>query len=99
MMHASSDGQCPRLSLGCRGVLPWRDVARDDLVHQRPLWVLSCYGHTREGPNDLTGDISPEEVGGAVAGGAGGPRGVCGGCHGEDQPAHPVSRNGYRLGA
>ena len=42
---------------------PWREVARADLQDERPIWVLTCYGHERGGPNDLAGgDISPEEV-------------------------------------
>ena len=41
----------------------WREVIRDDRsVSERPKWQLTSYGHTREGPNDISGDISPEEV-------------------------------------
>ena len=40
----------------------WREVARADLQDERPRWVLTCYAHEREAPNDLAGDISPEEV-------------------------------------
>jgi hypothetical protein len=31
-------------------------------VSERPAWLLTCYGHEREGANDITGDISPEEL-------------------------------------
>lgn len=70
----------------------WRDVVRDDLIHQRPFWVLSCYGHAREGANDLTGDVSPEEVGSAVAGwgeGSAGLHGVVDAAMGTDVHAIP----------
>ncbi|GFR40628.1 hypothetical protein Agub_g1210, partial [Astrephomene gubernaculifera] len=29
---------------------------------ERPAWLLSCYGHSRGGGNDLTGDVSFEEA-------------------------------------
>ena len=47
---------------------------QNDLQAERPLWVLSCYASERDRQNDLTGDVSPEEVGceGAVQG-PGGP--------------------------
>jgi hypothetical protein len=45
------------------GATDWREVVRTDRsVAERPRWLLTCYGHEREGPNDLVGDISPEEV-------------------------------------
>ena len=45
------------------GASNWRDTIKADRsVAERPKWQLTCYGHEREGPNDLPGDISPEEV-------------------------------------
>ncbi len=42
---------------------PWYDVIRTDRsVQERPMWNLTCYGHVREGANDVVGDVSPEEV-------------------------------------
>jgi nucleoporin-like protein 2 len=35
---------------------------RNDVQSEKPLWLLSCYSHAREGANDLTGDVSFEEV-------------------------------------
>jgi hypothetical protein len=32
-----------------------------DLRDERPVWLLSCYSHSK-GPNDLRGDVSPEEA-------------------------------------
>jgi hypothetical protein len=41
----------------------WREAVRADRVPaERPRWTLTCYAHEREGANDITGDISPEEV-------------------------------------
>ncbi len=37
-------------------------VVSEDLTKEVPLWRLSCYGHQRDGPNDLTGDVSFEEA-------------------------------------
>lgn len=52
----------------CRPQQPLKEVLRSDLKLERPLWVLSCYGHDRNGPNDLTGDVSPEEARGGKRG-------------------------------
>ena len=42
---------------------PWYEVIRTDRsAQERPTWNLTCYGHRREGANDVVGDISPEEV-------------------------------------
>ncbi len=42
---------------------PWYEVIRTDRsAQERPVWNLTCYGHVREGQNDVVGDISPEEV-------------------------------------
>ncbi len=35
---------------------------RYDMQDEKPVWVLSCYSHRREGHNDLTGGISFEEA-------------------------------------
>ncbi len=37
-------------------------VRLDRSAAERPKWQLTCYGHEREGPNDLSGDISAEEL-------------------------------------
>ena len=34
----------------------------DRKPEERPKWLFTCYGHEREGQNDVEGDISPEEV-------------------------------------
>ena len=42
---------------------PWYETVKSDRsVQERPGWNLTSYGHTREGENDVCGDISPEEV-------------------------------------
>lgn len=37
-------------------------AVRTDMREEKPTWLLSCYGHARGGPNDLTGDVSFEEA-------------------------------------
>ena len=39
-----------------------RETIHQDFQNEQPLWRLSCYGHRREGPCDLTGDVSFEEA-------------------------------------
>lgn len=39
-----------------------RETIAQDLATEQPSWLLSCYGHKREGPCDLTGDVSFEEA-------------------------------------
>ncbi|XP_052200552.1 zinc finger CCCH domain-containing protein 16 isoform X2 [Diospyros lotus] len=34
----------------------------EDFEHERPLWKLTCYGHGKSSPCDITGDISFEEL-------------------------------------
>lgn len=38
-----------------------REIVRD-FEHDKPLWELTCYGHRTEGPCDIFGDISNEEL-------------------------------------
>ncbi len=47
---------------GPREPLDYRATVVADLQQERPLWVLSAYAIEREGPNLLTGDVSPEEA-------------------------------------
>ncbi|KAL3535028.1 hypothetical protein ACH5RR_003489 [Cinchona calisaya] len=34
----------------------------EDFENERPLWKLTCYGHSKYGPCDIVGDISYEEL-------------------------------------
>ncbi|XP_043712134.1 zinc finger CCCH domain-containing protein 46 isoform X2 [Telopea speciosissima] len=34
----------------------------EDFQNERPLWKLTCYGHSKYGPCDIVGDISYEEL-------------------------------------
>ncbi|XP_022850825.1 zinc finger CCCH domain-containing protein 46 isoform X2 [Olea europaea var. sylvestris] len=34
----------------------------EDFENERPLWKLTCYGHNKNGPCDIVGDISYEEL-------------------------------------
>ncbi|CAN1340556.1 Zinc finger CCCH domain-containing protein 16 [Linum perenne] len=34
----------------------------EDFEQERPIWKLTCYGHARNGPCDIVGDISYEEL-------------------------------------
>ncbi|KAI3939260.1 hypothetical protein MKX01_002128 [Papaver californicum] len=38
-----------------------RQIA-EDLQQERPLWKLTCYGHCKDRPCDINGDISYEEI-------------------------------------
>lgn len=40
----------------------WRDIAQQDLMAEQVPWPATCYASTRDGPNDLEGDVSPEEA-------------------------------------
>ncbi|KAG6430229.1 hypothetical protein SASPL_108292 [Salvia splendens] len=37
-------------------------VILEDLENEKPLWKLTCYGHSRNGPCDIVGDISYDEL-------------------------------------
>nr|XP_043625093.1 zinc finger CCCH domain-containing protein 16-like [Erigeron canadensis] len=37
-----------------------RQIAED--LNEKPVWKLTCYGHSRNGPCDIVGDISYEEL-------------------------------------
>ncbi|XP_012084301.1 zinc finger CCCH domain-containing protein 16 isoform X2 [Jatropha curcas] len=34
----------------------------EDFEHEKPLWKLTCYGHSKKGPCDIFGDVSYEEL-------------------------------------
>ncbi|KAJ8767957.1 hypothetical protein K2173_020897 [Erythroxylum novogranatense] len=34
----------------------------EDFEHERPLWKLTCYSHWKNGPCDISGDVSYEEL-------------------------------------
>ncbi|XP_004251711.1 zinc finger CCCH domain-containing protein 16 [Solanum lycopersicum] len=34
----------------------------EDFNNEKPLWLLTCYGHRKNGPCDITGDVSYEEL-------------------------------------
>ncbi|GAB2286521.1 hypothetical protein Dimus_020919 [Dionaea muscipula] len=37
-------------------------IIAEDFEHEKPLWKLTCYGHYKYLPCDITGDISYEEL-------------------------------------
>ncbi|KAJ4709697.1 Zinc finger CCCH domain-containing protein 16 [Melia azedarach] len=39
-----------------------KQIIAQDFEHERPLWKLTCYGHWRNAPCDIVGDISYEEL-------------------------------------
>ncbi|GMN49568.1 hypothetical protein TIFTF001_018728 [Ficus carica] len=39
-----------------------RRIIVEDFEHERPLWKLTCYGHWKNAPCDIVGDISYEEL-------------------------------------
>ncbi|OIT34326.1 PREDICTED: zinc finger CCCH domain-containing protein 16 isoform X1 [Nicotiana attenuata] len=34
----------------------------EDFNNEKPMWLLTCYGHRKNGPCDVTGDVSYEEL-------------------------------------
>ncbi|XP_065847167.1 zinc finger CCCH domain-containing protein 16 [Euphorbia lathyris] len=38
-----------------------RQIA-EDYEREKPLWKLTCYGHSKDGPCDIVGDVSYEEL-------------------------------------
>ncbi|KAM1027683.1 hypothetical protein ACFX2A_041413 [Malus domestica] len=44
-----------------------RSIIVGDFKHEKPLWKLTCYGHWKNSPCDIAGDISYEELRAAAA--------------------------------
>ncbi|ESQ27605.1 hypothetical protein EUTSA_v10018711mg [Eutrema salsugineum] len=46
----------------CTDPAACKRVMQDDYKNERPMWKLTCYGHWKYFPCDVTGDISYEEL-------------------------------------
>ncbi|XP_010428550.1 PREDICTED: zinc finger CCCH domain-containing protein 16 isoform X2 [Camelina sativa] len=46
----------------CTDPAACKRVMQDDFKNERPMWKLTCYGHWKYFPCDVTGDISYEEL-------------------------------------
>ncbi|GAX74526.1 hypothetical protein CEUSTIGMA_g1975.t1 [Chlamydomonas eustigma] len=65
LLSGSARYSDPRSSARQQGTPTTEDARRvvpRDLQQELPQWKLSCYGHNRDGPNDITGDVSMEEA-------------------------------------
>ncbi|KAK2972701.1 hypothetical protein RJ640_025552, partial [Escallonia rubra] len=56
------DGQPPAASHTCTDPESCKRLMIEDFKNERPLWKLTCYGHSKTGPCDIVGDISYEEL-------------------------------------
>uniref|UniRef100_A0A1J3EPX8 Zinc finger CCCH domain-containing protein 16 n=1 Tax=Noccaea caerulescens TaxID=107243 RepID=A0A1J3EPX8_NOCCA len=46
----------------CTDPAACKRIMQDDFKNERPMWKLTCYGHWKWLPCDITGDISYEEL-------------------------------------
>ncbi|KAI3447270.1 hypothetical protein Pfo_003935 [Paulownia fortunei] len=57
-----SDNQPPAANHKCTDSESCKRIIVEDLENEKPQWKLTCYGHNRNGPCDIVGDISCEEL-------------------------------------
>ncbi|RXI00434.1 hypothetical protein DVH24_000668 [Malus domestica] len=57
-----SDKQAQTTNHTCTDPESCRSIIVGDFKHERPLWKLTCYGHWKNSPCDIAGDISYEEL-------------------------------------
>ncbi|KAM5552611.1 zinc finger CCCH domain-containing protein 16 [Rosa sericea] len=57
-----SDNQPQTTNHECTNPESCRSIINEDFERERPLWKLTCYGHSRNSPCDIVGDISYEEL-------------------------------------
>nr|XP_011462502.1 PREDICTED: zinc finger CCCH domain-containing protein 16 isoform X2 [Fragaria vesca subsp. vesca] len=57
-----SDNQPQTTNHECTNPESCRSIIIEDFERERPLWKLTCYGHSRNSPCDIVGDISYEEL-------------------------------------
>jgi nucleoporin-like protein 2 len=55
--------QVPLKDHKCNDPRVCKEQIKDDMAHEHPLfWRLTSYGHWKFLPNDISGDVSPEEL-------------------------------------
>ncbi|KAG8376292.1 hypothetical protein BUALT_Bualt09G0048100 [Buddleja alternifolia] len=57
-----SESQSQATNHQCTDPEVCKRVMVEDLESEKPIWKLTCYGHNRNGPCDIVGDISCEEL-------------------------------------
>ncbi|KAL2458173.1 Zinc finger CCCH domain-containing protein 16 [Forsythia ovata] len=57
-----SDSQNPAPNHKCTDPESCKRQMIEDFENERPQWKLTCYGHNKNGPCDIVGDISYEEL-------------------------------------
>ncbi|CAN4096524.1 unnamed protein product [Withania somnifera] len=57
-----SDNQPVASNHTCTDAESCRQQIMEDFNNEKPLWLLTCYGHRKNGPCDITGDVSYEEL-------------------------------------
>ncbi|KAJ4843540.1 hypothetical protein Tsubulata_007956 [Turnera subulata] len=57
-----SDSQSQSSNHKCTDPDACKSVITEDFQRERPNWRLTCYGHLKNGPCDILGDISYEEL-------------------------------------
>ncbi|XP_060670584.1 zinc finger CCCH domain-containing protein 16 isoform X2 [Ziziphus jujuba] len=57
-----SENQTQATNHKCTDPESCRRIVVEDFENERPLWKLTCYGHLKNAPCDIIGDISYEEL-------------------------------------
>lgn len=57
-----SDSQTPAPNHKCTDPESCKRQMIEDFENEMPVWKLTCYGHNKNGPCDIVGDISYEEL-------------------------------------
>ncbi|KAH6807083.1 hypothetical protein C2S51_028191 [Perilla frutescens var. frutescens] len=57
-----SDNQSQAVNHKCTDPESCKRMIQEDLENEKPNWKLTCYGHSRNGPCDIVGDISYDEL-------------------------------------
>ncbi|KAI7744576.1 hypothetical protein M8C21_015989 [Ambrosia artemisiifolia] len=56
------DGQSSAANHVCTDSEACKHQISEDFQQEKPLWKLTCYGHSKYGPCDIIGDVSYEEL-------------------------------------
>ncbi|XP_057806574.1 zinc finger CCCH domain-containing protein 16 isoform X2 [Salvia miltiorrhiza] len=56
------NNQPPAANHTCTDPESCKRVILEDLENEKPLWKLTCYGHRKDGPCDVVGDVSYDEL-------------------------------------
>ncbi|KAG8661343.1 zinc finger CCCH domain-containing protein 16 isoform X2 [Manihot esculenta] len=56
------DNQPQAVNHNCTDPDSCKRLIVEDFENEKPLWKLTCYGHSKNGPCDIVGDVSYEEL-------------------------------------